>query len=72
MADDLIDFGDQGQQNDAFGVQPIDQIGFVGTHESGLVHLPNLRPIARTLLPDSGCELASHSSTNRALQKARS
>jgi hypothetical protein len=60
VADDLaVEFGDQRQQNHSLLSQPVDQVRFVAASKSGLVHFPDLRPVAGLFFSD---ELAHSSS----------
>jgi Dolichyl-phosphate-mannose-protein mannosyltransferase len=52
MADDLVvQFGDNGKQNDTLPSQFIDKIGFIAAPKSDLVHSPDLRRVLRLFLP---------------------
>lgn len=61
MAYDLsVEFGHQRKKNDALFAQPVNQIGFIGTPKSSLIHFPNFGAIPQLLVPDMKIQLRRH------------
>jgi hypothetical protein len=52
--------GDQGSEHDAFGAQPIHQVGFVRPAESGLVDETNLAFVFGTLRTEKYVVAGAH------------